>query len=1196
LNANPLFQVMFALQNAPYSALEFSGVQVKPFDMEYSTSRFDLMLNIYDRAEGLSGGLEYDRDLFRPETTARLLGHYQHLLQQLVAHPEQPVSSYCLLTTDEYHQLVVWNATAVRWPYPPHTSVQELIARQAARTPDALALVFQEQQLTYGELLARAQRLAQLLGEQGVGPETRVALALQRSPLLVIALLAVLYAGGAYIPLDPDYPAARLAFLLQDAQPRLLLSQSALVELLPASEIPVLLLDALPKPGEQTPLAPAALAPVCRGEQLAYVIYTSGSTGQPKGAMLPQQGLLNRLLWMQQTYPLSASDRVLQKTPMSFDVSVWEFFWPLLTGACLVLARPGGQRESGYLRHLLREQAITTLHFVPSLLSVFLQEQPLPHDLALRQVFSSGEALSLEVQTRFFQQSRAALFNLYGPTEASIDVSFWTCRPVPGSQRVPIGQPIANTQLYVLDAHGQPQPLGVAGDLFIGGISLARGYLGRPDLTAERFRPDPFSRQPGARLYWTGDRACWRLDERGQGVLEYLGRGDQQIKLRGFRIELGEIESALRAHPAVREAVVVLREDTPEQKLLVAYVVSEPGQQPDHKLLRDYLRTVLPEYMLPSATMLLTHLPLSPNGKLDRRALPAPGGIRADPETYVSPRSPLEKTLAHIWAEILRRDRVSIHDTFFDAGGDSILALLMIARARQAGLRFTPRQLFRYQTIAELATVVENIHARASEEEQVHGPMPLSPIQRWFFELNLTNVHHYNQAMLLELLPEMQPVLLKQALQHLWRHHATLRLRFMPTAEGWRQWYAEGDESIVWQELDLTQGAHTSRDALARIRAEAVERAHMGLNLQHGPVGTALFLTSGPQEPAQLLLIFHHLVIDAISWHVLLEDLQTAYTQLSQGRSVDLPPVTSSIRAWVECLQAYARTEILRNEATRWLRQAEQSRRLMPVDYPGGKNIFASMNMVRVALREPETSLLLHAIPQGQHVQVHEFLLAALCQTWKTWTGSYRLLVDVEGHGREDLFEEIELQRTVGWFTTIYPQELELTPDLDTIAALNTIKEQVRAIPHRGLGYGVLRYLCEDQELRERMQNLPGAEISFNYLGQVDQVLAPFTLFQRGDGAIGPLHNPTGQRPYILDFIAQIQEGRLLITWLYSDHLHDRETIEELAGSYLRTLTLLIAGCQEPVTDHYAPSDFPLAGLTQQELDEIVIEFEGSQE
>ncbi|RKH14651.1 amino acid adenylation domain-containing protein [Corallococcus sp. CA053C] len=717
LSHTPIFQVMFVLQNAPMPALEAPGVVMEAKPVDTGTTKYDLSLLLVDLPQGLRVIAEYSTDLFEPATAERLLGHYQTLLEGIVAQPDLSISSLPLLPEGERHRVLkAWNDTAVT--HPAEATLTSLIEAQVARTPDAVALEFEGTRLTYRELDARANQLAHALRKHGVGPEVRVGLCVERSLEMVVGLLGTLKAGGAYVPLDPGYPQERLGWMLEDARPPVLLVQERLLSRLPPSPgTQVVSLDTGWAEIAREPTT--APAPLATPDALAYIIFTSGSTGRPKGAMNAHGPVVNRLLWMQSAYRLTPDDVVLQKTPFSFDVSVWEFFWPLMTGAKLVVAKPGGHQDPAYLAGLINSAAVTTLHFVPSMLQAFLDEPGVEGCTSLKRVVCSGEALPLELKELCLRKlPGAGLHNLYGPTEAAVDVTFHACQPNDGRRSVPIGRPVDNTQIRILDAELQPVPQGAAGELYIGGVQVGRGYLARPSLTAERFIPDPYATTPGARLYRTGDVARWLPD----GEVEYLGRADFQVKIRGLRIELGEIEASLEKHPSVRQAVVLAREDRPGQKRLVAYVTGREST-PEAGVLRAFLLERLPEYMVPSNVVVLERMPLSPNGKADRKALPAPELGGADPSRpFVAPGTAIEQQIAQAWKDLLHVERVGLDDPFFELGGNSLLALQLHRRlTAELGVQLALTDLFQYPTVRALATRLSRREEQPSEDAAQSG-------------------------------------------------------------------------------------------------------------------------------------------------------------------------------------------------------------------------------------------------------------------------------------------------------------------------------------------------------------------------------------------------------------------------------------------------------------------------------------------
>ena len=1215
MSHSPLFQVMFVLQNAPVQALELSELTLSPVETENGIAKFDLTLMMEERPEGLQGTVEYNTDLFDAATIERMVGHFQTLLEGIVADPDRPISTLPLLTAAEREQLLVgWNDTEAE--YPGDKCVHQWFEAQVEQTPEAIAVAFgEEEQLTYGELNRRANQLAHYLQKLGVGPETLVGLCVDRSPEMVIGLLGVLKAGGAYLPLDPTYPQERLAFMLEDAGISIILTQSHLLDRLgvqrkdvkrnPQSAIGnrqfTICLDTdwevIAREPDTNPVS--AVTP----DNLAYVIYTSGSTGRPKGTLLQHRGLSNFAHAYIRRLSLGPGSRLLQFASFSFDASLAEIFTTLLSGATLRLARRDILMSVSDLHRLLREGEITIAILPPSILSVL----PTEGLSALQTLISAGESCSREIAESWAPGRR--LFNGYGPTEATIGPTLYPIESVPeGVASVPIGRPITNTQVYLLDAHLQPVPVGVSGELYIGGVGLARGYLNRPELTAERFIPNPFSDEPGARLYRTGDLARYLPD----GNIEFLGRIDHQVKVRGFRIELGEIEAVLRQHPHLQAAVVLAREDTPGDKRLVAYVVPREEPAPTISELRRFLKETLPEYMVPSAFVYLDALPLTPNGKVDRRALPAPDQTRPELESaYVAPRTREEKILADIWAQVLGVEQVGVHDNFFELGGDSILSIQVIARANQAGLQLTPRQLFQAPTVAGLAAMAGTGRAIEAEQGIVEGPVPLTPIQHWFFEQELPEPHHWNQALLLEVRQALEPSLLEGAVEHLMAHHDALRLRFTPPAPPesgkekgggeWRQVNVGMDGEVPFICVDLS--ALPSAEQGPAIEVAAAE-AQTSLNLTTGPLLRVVYFDLGAGQPGRLLIVIHHLAVDGVSWRILLEDLQMAYHQLSRGEAVQLPPKTTSFQQWARRLVEYAQTEAVRRELDYWLGilapdrsrtrleqgslSAEHRIARLPVDYPGGENTEASARTVAVSLSAEETQALLQEVPAAYRTEINDVLLTALAQAMARWTGSRALLVELEGHGREPIFDDVDLTRTVGWFTVAFPVVLDLKNADGPGEALKAVKEQLRRVPHRGLGYGLLRYLCQDEEVTKQLQALPQPEIGFNYMGQLDQALPGGSPFGPARESRGPDRSPQGRRNHLLDISGSIAGGQLRLEWIYSENLYRRATVEQMAQDFLEALRAIIAHCRSPEAGDVTPSDFPLAGLDQKKLKKVL--------
>ncbi|HYO16637.1 MAG TPA: non-ribosomal peptide synthase/polyketide synthase [Thermoanaerobaculia bacterium] len=956
LSRSPIFQVML-VQNAPRPILELPGLTLRPLEALGRATKLDLMLELVDSGETLSGGWNYSRDLFDATTVDRLTGQLQSLIAGIVAHPELPLSELPLLTKREQAQLLEWNATAT--DYPLEICLHELVAGQVEWTPNAVAVSFESAELTYGELWDRAGRLARRLRGLGVGPDVRVGISAERSLELVVGLLAILRAGGAYVPIDPGYPRERIDYLLEDSRVAVLLTREDLLDR---------------EEDGQEEAVPVMVDP----DNLAYVIYTSGSTGRPKGTMNTHRGIVNRLLWMQERYGLDATDRVLQKTPFSFDVSVWEFFWPLITGARLVVARPGGHQDPTYLVETIVREGITTLHFVPSMLQVFLEAPGVERCRSLSRVVASGEALPPELEQRFFARlgtTGAGLFNLYGPTEAAVDVTHWDCSPAEGRLTVPIGRPVANTAIHLLGRHFEPVPVGVPGELFIGGVQVARGYLGRPELTAERFLPDPFG-EPGARLYRTGDLTRRRPD----GAVEYLGRLDHQVKIRGFRIELGEIEAALATHPAVREAVVLARGSAADQRL-VAWVVGREGA-PEIAELRRYARRTLPEYMVPSAFVVLDAMPLSPNGKVDRKALPDPESRPDSGVEAVAPRTDLERLLARLWREILQINAVGVHDNFFELGGNSLLGATLIYRLQEhLGENLHVAAIFEAPTVAQLATLLESRFpavagrstaalppepprrretkppqparqqppgtevARAVKEavrpsaaafvsrgeevairrgeRQPGTPIPLSFSQErlWFLDRMHPGSSAYNMPGAVRLRGTLDVAALRAAVTEIVRRHEALRTTF-GERDGSPYQVVAPDPACSLPIVDLgglpPDGEGEREAELLRL---AVAEARRPFDLAAGPLlrTTLLRLDTGGEGPEHVLfLTMHHIVSDGWSMGIFLRELAALYGAFAQGQPSPLPELSLQYPDFALWQRGWLAGEVLEAKLASW--------------------------------------------------------------------------------------------------------------------------------------------------------------------------------------------------------------------------------------------------------------------------------------
>jgi amino acid adenylation domain-containing protein/non-ribosomal peptide synthase protein (TIGR01720 family) len=1087
-------------------------LEIEPIVLPNEGAQFDLTLAVRESAANLFATLEYNTDLFDDSTIERWIDHLLVLLDGASKDPDVAVSALPLVEAAELARLMR--------PFEAQSSlagsaqlVDKAIAETARHRPNAVAIVDGPRSLSYGELRGRVENLAARLSGLGVGAGDRVGVFAERSADAVVMMLAILEAGAAWLPLDPSYPKRRLDALLGDAKPKVVLAPSALLERAPGRAISL--------------EADAALAPSTgsRADAPAYIIYTSGSTGKPKAVIIPNRALANHAAATAVAYELGPGDRVLHFASLAFDVAIEEIIPTLLAGAAVVVRPPGDVLPITAFDAFLREQRVTVTNLPASYWHEWVAEiergrvQVPPH---VRLVVVGSERVlptSVSAWSRHVG-SRVRLLNAYGVAEATITATVYQAGAAAGAGRdaanVAIGKPLRGVRVYVVDSRMQLLPVGIPGEALIGGACIALGYLNQPAETAERFIADPFDENPSARCYRTGDRVRWRPD----GNLEFLGRVDDQIKIRGFRVEPGEVEAALRRHPTVTDAAVAAHA-VKGRTLLAAFVVPS---EVDVERLKGFLAERVPSYLVPSIVVPLPALPRTASGKIDRRALPS----LHQAEAPVRPSRQLagtraELALCRIWSDVLGVSTVDLDDNFFALGGDSILAIQVIARARQEGLRLAVRQFLSHPTVSALAAFAEEAGVALADQGPVVGEAPLTPIQRWFVEQASPEPHHDNQAVLLELRDHPNVLALEAAIGQIVEHHDALRLRLV----GDRQRFAAALGPVPFERVVLDDG-HLE---------EATARVQTSLNLTRGPVFRAvLFEASG--APTRLLLCAHHLAVDGVSWRILLEDLATAYKGYSSGNRAALPPKTTSFKSWAERLAEYAQSEELRAEAERWL----DARLLAACRTPIDPCLEGEAQSVVASLSPNETQALLQAVPAANGARIDDLLLAALGNALESHMPA-PWLVDVEGHGREELFDDVDLSRTVGWFTTVYPLLLE--PQADPAM----VREARRILPHGGIGYGLLRYLARHPGL-----NAIRPDVCFNYLGQFHQALSDGGPFQFCGQPLGAFRSPRARRSHALEINALISDGFFSVTFTHVEAQHRHAVIERLAAAFLDAL------------------------------------------
>ncbi|WGF87873.1 amino acid adenylation domain-containing protein [Marinivivus vitaminiproducens] len=1157
---NPLFQAMCIWQaQEPRAVSRPAGLDWEPLTLPDRTAKVDLSLLVHDGEDGLSCKFEYRTDLFRRETIERLAETFTSLLGALAGEPGRRIAGLAILPDSQEREIRAWNATGKAYPEQPACLHQQIEAR-AAIVPEAIAVTDRRGSLSYRILNQKADRLAARLRAMGVGRGRRVGIRMRRDTDLICAILAVLKTGAAYVPLDPLYPAERIAFIIEDAGLALLLTQGdANARTDVPSFDPTGFWDRPDEAGDGVRPIVSTHGP--DGSDLAYIMYTSGSTGRPKGVMLEHGNAVAFVNWCLDTFSPEQMSGVLASTSICFDLSIFEIFATLAGGGRLLIAD-----DLFDLHGLPYADEVTLINTVPTAMAELLRLGPLPPRAST--VTLCGEPLSPSLSARVHAaQTVKVLYNLYGPTE---DTTFSTGAPTPPSgEPFGVGGPIANSKAYVLDEDLQQVPIGMPGELYLAGAGVARGYWKRPDLTAERFVPNPFAQSDDDTvMYRTGDRGRWLAD----GTLDCLGRNDFQIKVRGYRVEPGEVEGALLRQEGVRAAVVDLWRDPSGNARLTAWVECDGPVRED--ALAEALRAEMPDYLVPTLFVVLDALPHLPNGKLDRGRLPDPVVSAQQVEAISLPKAGLEQRLAGLWSAVLMRDSIGRDDNFFALGGDSILAIQMVAQARQTGLPLLPRDLFLHPTLAALASAVAGREAQTATRGPAYGQAPLTAIQRWFLERDLPKPSHWNQGFVLQPTEPLDPDRLQEAIAALASQHDALRARFRRGPEGWEQLYLPVGEAPSLRRLHGTAG---EQDNMVEC---AMADLHGGFDLSEGPLWGAVWLDLG-DAGQRLAIAAHHLLVDGLSWPVLIGDLQAHYRALE--RTGEPAPVIRSNGGgeWAERL---AGATLFDAEIPYWAAACRAAIPPLPLDGPGGDNRTANAARVERSLDVELTRKLIEDVPARFPVRINDVLLAALLLAVRDWTREPRLRIELESHGRPDLFEDIDLSRTVGWLTALYPVVLETEPGADAGRTLLAVKDILRRVPHDGLGYGVLRYL--------RGADLPRpdgpAQLRFNYLGQTDHLFGRGALFGAAPERTSSAHAGDNPRDTVLDVNALVGGGRLHVQWTYGRALHRRETIEALAEGFTAHLAALIDHCLTTQGDGYVPADFPHMDFDQDELDDLL--------
>ena len=1094
----------------------------------------------------------FDTSVVSPEAIESLSSQLQSVLRRFASSPQALLGDISVVDDSEQRRLI----SLGRGDHLEESDacIHHLIERFAETTPEQQAMIFEDRSLTYAELLTEARQLAGRLQEAGVGPNQLVGLYLERSIEMIVAILGVLEAGGAYVPLDPEYPTEHIQGLLRDGGVEVVVATSSLPIAVPDGVTSITIDDAPESiPGHSRP----AVGP----DDLAYVIHTSGSTGKPKGVMVSHRSLVASTMARGHHYGRPVS-RFLLLSSFAFDSSLVAIFWTLCTGGTIVLPTHRLEQDLTRLLSLLAEHQVSHVLALPALYELMLDEASDDALETLDIAIVAGEPCPPHlVASHWKKLPNTELHNEYGPTEATVWSTVYRARPKEPLEPVPIGRPIAGAEVLILDEDGNRTPRGFAGELWIGGSGVAKGYLGRPDLTEEHFKT--FGGDSEKRFYRTGDLVAF-----GQGdQIIFLGRADTQLKIRGHRIEATGVESEIRALSEVRDVAVTAHPSRGSGgDRLVAYAVPSKALE-DLSRIRQRLKESLPGFMVPEIVVLVDEIPRLPNGKVDLSALPDPLANQDRGTDPTPPRNQDEAELAAIWAELLGREGIGVYDDYFAIGGDSIISIQMISRGRRAGLHLEPSDLTAYPTIAGLVKAARGRRAPSTwSQSPLSGQVPLGPIQQWFLERQLSDRDHWNQSRLFQLPANIDIDALALALESCVAHHDMLRARFVHDGNAWRQ--EVEDEAGL--EFDIV------RPDTRKESERAIAKAQASLNLASGPLIHTL-LIERDSHPPQLLIVVHHLVMDVVSWGVLVDDIEIAYEQVLRDEPVSLSPRGASYRDWVTWLSGDDRA----GEVAFWTKQSLGVEVLVD-DAVDGYGRESSQQTVTVVLEEPETIALLTDANHAYQTRPDELTTAALVAALSAWWGSRRVELAMESHGRPSGPGAPDVNRTLGWFTALYPLSFDLDPIPDSGRLVKLVKEDLRSVPDRGTGYSVLRHLFGDPRFNDR--ELP--PVLFNYLGKglaaTPRLLVPIS------GAMETSKNPNNQRLHLLEIVAAVERDTLKVDWHFSTDLHERSTIERVADSFKAELRQLIDHCTTAGTGGFTPSDFPDAGLDQEELDKFL--------
>ncbi len=1139
----PLTEIMVVYQNMERHDFAIEGVEIKELDIDFHCSKFPLSFVFEEKPNGtLSLKVEYNTDLFRRKRIEHMVGHLHELLHSIKANFKHPVGSLNILPDHEQRLLHQCNDTA--YDYPEDQTIVDLIEHQVDQNPHAKAVVCEKVEWTYRELNAKANLLAhRLIHTYKLQAGHHVGVLISRSEWLPVAFLGIQKAGGVYVPIDPTYPHERVSFMLQDCGATLLLTDREFDQTLKQKAKTVLDIRHLNGKDPSNPRV------AITSRDVAYVIYTSGSTGQPKGVLIEHQSAVNLSTYHRHSLKVNTKDRVLQFAPASFDASVWEMIMALVQGACLVVTSRECVYDHKQFERYLQKNHVSVATLPPS----YVAELPKESLTSLRLLVTAGETARVEDALSLSQSIE--YINAYGPTESTICATSHRVDPQGKYQdSIPIGKPIQNMEVLILDEQGQLMPMGYPGELYLGGVGVARGYLHREALNKEKFVQHPY--RPEERVYRSGDMGFWNWNKE----IEFLGRMDDQVKIRGNRIELGEVEHCINQSPEVNEVVVTTRQEQ-GRDFLAAYFTSEKEIVPSS--VREHVEKHLPEYMIPTYWVPMDAIPTLPNGKVDRKQLPNPvdASINSARE-YIAPRTEKETCLCHIWSRVLGLHRVGIYDRFFELGGDSIKAIQIVSHVQEEGYNLTVKEIFRFPTIETLAARLKK-NKNLLSTDLSKEPIAFTPIQHWFFEEHQDDIHHFNQSILLKPQHTLCIDALRRALKELVNYHDSLRLMF-PFENGERQQrYREKDSHFDLLVKDLSNSVHFEESL-----KEHAQTIQQSMDLQRGPLFKAVLYRQNEEE--RLWLVAHHFMVDGITWRILIEDLTLAYQQSLEGKQITLPPKSASYQQWSQALQHYSQSPSLQKQIPYWREVEKYAGKSIPVDFQGEGNCYGETKAVDFTLSNEETQALLRQVHLAYNTEINDILLTGLARALYGWMNEETCLIALEGHGREVIDETTRVYRTAGWFTSLYPFALPLHYN-EVGTHIKEIKEALRRIPHKGMGYAILKYLTPNS-MKQGLTFQARPQIAFNYLGQFDQE-SKQALFTPAFESTGRGEGDYLQRVHLLEWDGYVLHGQLQFTLRYNHNWHRHETALELVQRYEQSLKTILDHCLQRETADLTPSD-----------------------